>query len=156
MVVRVVVMDRSDGEGEEKVLSLSPSVRVAVVVVPLVPVVPTPDLAVSEMVVSAVVPMVGARDLGGPCPSCDNVNETFSLEFELCLEVGEDSRLGDIWLSLYSFWVVLAWTLYGWFLAVASFLVFCLEVAFSLCRFLRLANRFIQLAKGLRRAWRSG
>lgn len=57
MVVKVVVMDRSDGDGEEKVLSLSPSVRAAVAVVP------APDLAVSEMVVSAVVAMVGARDL---------------------------------------------------------------------------------------------
>lgn len=63
MVVRVVVTDRSEGDGEEKVLSLSPSVRAAVAVVPVVP---TPDLAVSEMVVSAVVPMVGARDFGGP------------------------------------------------------------------------------------------
>lgn len=60
MVVKVVVMDRRDGEGEEKVLSLSPSVRAAVAVVP------APDFAVSEMVVSAVVPMVGARDLGAP------------------------------------------------------------------------------------------
>lgn len=60
IVVRVVVIDRSDGEGEENVLSLSPSVRAAVAVVP------APDFAVSEIVVSAVVPMVGARDLGGP------------------------------------------------------------------------------------------
>lgn len=57
IVVNVVVIDRSEGAGEEKVLSLSPSVRAAVAVVP------TPDLLVSDMVVSAVVPNVGARDL---------------------------------------------------------------------------------------------
>lgn len=53
IVVRVVVNDLSDGAGEEKVLSLSPSVRATVLLVP------APDT-----VVSAVVPNVGARDFG--------------------------------------------------------------------------------------------
>lgn len=62
IVVRVVVMLRSDGAGEEKVLSLSPSVRATVLLVP------APDRPVSECVVSAVVASVGARDFGWLVP----------------------------------------------------------------------------------------
>ena len=59
IVVSVVVIERRDGAGEEKVLSLSPSVRATVLLVP------APDT-----VVSAVVPRVGARDdFGGLVPS---------------------------------------------------------------------------------------
>lgn len=54
IVVRVVVKDLNEGSREEKVLSLSPSVRAAVALVPA-----------PETVVSAVVPSVGALDLGG-------------------------------------------------------------------------------------------
>jgi len=53
-VVSVVVIDLSEGSREEKVLSLSPSVRAAVALVP------APDT-----VVPVVVPSVGARDFGG-------------------------------------------------------------------------------------------
>ena len=58
-VVSVVVIDRSDGVGDENVLFLSPSVLVAVVFVP------APEGATSDAVVSAVVARVGALDLGG-------------------------------------------------------------------------------------------
>jgi hypothetical protein len=56
-VVRVVVMERRDGAGEENVLFLSPSVRAAVALVP------APDGARSDIAVSAVVPSVAGRDL---------------------------------------------------------------------------------------------
>ena len=55
-VVKVVVMDRRDGAGDEKVLFLSPSVLGAVALVP------APEGAPSEPVVSAVVANVGALD----------------------------------------------------------------------------------------------
>lgn len=58
-VVRVVASDRTDGAGDEKVLSRPPSVRGAVWLVP------APDGAASERVVSAVVAKVGALDLLG-------------------------------------------------------------------------------------------
>lgn len=65
-VVRVVVTERRDGAGEEKVLSRSPSVRGTVVLVP------APDLLpVSEVIVSAVVARVGARDFTGLGLSCE-------------------------------------------------------------------------------------
>ena len=62
-VVRVVVMDRRDGVGEENVLLRSPSVLGAVALVP------APDGARSESAVSAVVARVGALDLACDCPS---------------------------------------------------------------------------------------
>ena len=55
MVVRVV-MERTDGAGEENVLLRSPSVRAAVALVP------APDGATSEMAVSAVVARVAGLD----------------------------------------------------------------------------------------------
>jgi hypothetical protein len=60
-VVNVVVKDRTDGAGDEKVLFLSPSVLAAVALVP------APEGAWSELVVSAVVANVGARDFVWPC-----------------------------------------------------------------------------------------
>ena len=60
IVVKVVVKLRTDAGGEENVLLWSPSVLAAV------PDVPTPDGAWSDTAVSAVVPSVGARDLGWP------------------------------------------------------------------------------------------
>lgn len=56
-VVSVVVSDLIDGAGDENVLSLSPSVRGMVMLVP------APDRPVSDMIVSAVVANVGAFDL---------------------------------------------------------------------------------------------
>lgn len=56
MVVSVVVTERSEGAGEENALLRSPSVRAAVALVP------APDGATSEWVVSAVVARVGGRD----------------------------------------------------------------------------------------------
>jgi hypothetical protein len=56
-VVRVVVMDRTDGAGDENVLSLPPSVLGAVALVP------APDGAASDSAVSACVANVGALDL---------------------------------------------------------------------------------------------
>lgn len=55
-VVRVVVMERSEGAGDENVLFRSPSVRGAVALVP------APDGAPSEIAVSAVVARVAGRD----------------------------------------------------------------------------------------------
>ena len=60
-VVRVVAIDRIDGAGDEKVLSLPPSVLV-VAVAP----VPAPEGAASERAVSACVARVGAFDLFPP------------------------------------------------------------------------------------------
>lgn len=56
-VVSVVVIDRTDGAGEENVLSLPPSVFGAVALVP------APEGAASDMAVSACVANVGALDL---------------------------------------------------------------------------------------------
>jgi hypothetical protein len=58
MVVSVV-MERTDGAGEENVLLPSPSVRGAVALVP------APEGATSDMAVSAVVASVGGRDFCG-------------------------------------------------------------------------------------------
>lgn len=51
-------MERMEGAGEENVLFRSPSVLV------VVPIVPTPEGAASDIAVSAVVANVGARDFG--------------------------------------------------------------------------------------------
>lgn len=152
MVVRVVVMDRSDGSREENVLSLSPSVRGAVALVPA-----------PETVVSAVVPSVGALDLGGFCPSCESVIETLPRESKLFLDAEEDMGAGE---GLWPFAWVLGCSVHpgdGCFDGLCfttptpSFLPFdCLELAGSLWRFLRFARRFIQFAKGRLRACLSG
>ena len=76
MVVKVVVIERTDGAGEEKVLFRSPSV-----LAPVVPV-PAPDVATSEIAVSAVVPNVGALDLG--CAEMSYETECLLCEIELC------------------------------------------------------------------------
>lgn len=147
IVVRVVVMERNEGEGDENVLSRSPSVRATVAVVP------APDFAVSEMVVSAVVPIVGARDFGRPWPSCDSVKDTFSLEVELFLEIGVDMGVNEDVCPLASpCWLERVGTEYGLFLTTPAFFTFCLDIVLSLCRFFKFARRFIQFAKGLRRA----
>ena len=83
-VVRVVAMERTDGAGDENVLSLPPSVLV-VAVAP----VPAPEGAASERAVSACVASVGAFDLFPPfwlswememeCLLCE-------CEKELCLD----------------------------------------------------------------------
>lgn len=89
IVVRVVVMLRNDGAGEENVLSLSPSVRAIVLFVPA-----------PECVVSAVVASVGARDLGGfvlfSAKSCDNVVDARWFEKEDCREWEPDSGTEDV------------------------------------------------------------
>ena len=79
IVVKVVVMDRRDGAGEEKVLSRSPSVRGMVL-----------DVPVPDTVVSAVVPNVGALDFGWLCASCERVVEFFLRESELYRDGGSD------------------------------------------------------------------
>ena len=68
-VVSVVVIDRSDGAGEENVLFRSPSVLGAVALVP------APEGAPSETAVSAVVASVGARDFCCACPSFEIATE---------------------------------------------------------------------------------
>jgi len=83
IVVRVVVIDRSDGSRDEKVLSLSPSVRGAVALVPA-----------PETVVSAVVARVGARDFAGFCPSWESVIEALSGESKLFLDAAEEIGAG--------------------------------------------------------------
>ncbi len=81
--MRVVVKERTDGAGEEKVLFLSPSVLAAVALVP------APDGAWSELVVSAVVARVGARDFG--CAgSCEIDMECLLCDMELCRDRWED------------------------------------------------------------------
>lgn len=84
------------------------------------------------------------------------MNDTFSLEVELCLEAGNETGLVAVWPFGASCWFGLAGTAYGLFLTTPFFFMFCLELVLSLCRFLRLAKRFIQLANGLRRACLSG
>jgi hypothetical protein len=86
-VVRVVAIDRIEGDGDENVLSLPPSVLV-VAVAP----VPTPEGAASDRAVSACVANVGALDLLPPvwlswemeieCLLCD-------CDTELCLDLCE-------------------------------------------------------------------
>jgi hypothetical protein len=79
-VVRVVAKERTDGAGEEKVLSLPPSVLAAVALVP------APDGAASDMIVSALVARVGALDLGWIWLSWDIETECLLWESELCRE----------------------------------------------------------------------
>lgn len=70
-MVKVVVRDRTEGAGEENVLSLPPSVFAAV------PLVPAFENAASDAAVSPFVDTVGAADfipLGGG-PSCDGGTE---------------------------------------------------------------------------------
>ena len=76
-VVNVVVMERSEGAGEEKVLLRSPSVRAAVALVP------APDGATSEMAVSAVVPSVAGRDFAGAWLSLEGEIERLLCASEL-------------------------------------------------------------------------
>jgi hypothetical protein len=77
-VVRVVVMERTDGAGEEKVLLPPPSVRGAVALVP------APEGATSDIAVSAVVARVGGRDLPGSWLSRDGENDLLLCVKELC------------------------------------------------------------------------
>lgn len=84
IVVKVVVIDLNDGSRDEKVLSLSPSVRGAVALVPA-----------PETVVSAVVPNVGALDFGGFWPSWERVIETLPRESKLFLDAAEESGTDD-------------------------------------------------------------
>ena len=80
-VVRVVVTERRDGAGEEKVLFRSPSVLAAV------PDVPAPECPVSDMAVSAVVPKVGARVLECIWLSWEIETECLLCDSELCRDL---------------------------------------------------------------------
>lgn len=84
-VVRVVVMERTDGAGEEKVLLRSPSVRAAVALVP------APDGAWSDIAVSAVVASVGGLDFCCSWLSREGDRERLLWASELCLD-----RRGEI------------------------------------------------------------
>jgi len=146
VVVRVVVMDLSDGSREENVLSRSPSVRGAVALVPA-----------PETVVSAVVPNVGALDFGGFCPSWERVIETLSRESKLFLDPGDEiGAEGPVpFAGTFSCSERTGKCFDGLFLTFpmpSFFAPDCLELAGSAWRFLRFAKRFIQFAKGRRRA----
>lgn len=145
-MVNVVVIDLRDGAGDENVLSRSPSVRGTVALVPA-----------PEIVVSAVVPRVGALDFAGSSPSCEKLIDTFCLELELCRESEDDNGMPNDWLWAISDRAVEE---YGpgvlLTIPIPSFLPDCLSPAVSLCMFLRFAKRFIQVANGLLRACRSG
>lgn len=62
-MVRVVVSDRTEGAGDEKVLPSPPPMPLELNVAPSVAVVPAFEAAVSELTVSAFVARVGAVDL---------------------------------------------------------------------------------------------
>lgn len=87
-VVRVVAIDRMDGAGDEKVLSLPPSVFVAV------PLVPAPEGAASDRAVSACVAKVGARDLLPIWLSWEI--ECLLWERELCLDLWDDKGVEEV------------------------------------------------------------
>ena len=74
MVVNVVVIDLTDGAGEENVLPSPPPTPLELTAPPAVAVVPAFECAASE-IVSGLVDKVGAADwlpiVGGCCPSCD-------------------------------------------------------------------------------------
>ena len=162
-MVSVVVRDRKDGEGEENVLFLAPSVLAAVALVAAF------DAAASDSTVSAVVESVGGRDLElvGPFAwlSCDAAGEYLLLDRELLRDLCEDSGVWkDRWPVLMA--SCLVGTQYGLFFSCPSFLLLLLmdrvlrlwvmpRVAESALEFLRLASRFIQFEKGRRRPWRS-
>lgn len=88
IVVRVVVMLRTEAGAEEKVLLWSPSVLAAVADVP------APEGAWSDVAVSAVVARVGARDFGWTAPlSWEMVAECLEMDWEreLCRDCWEES-----------------------------------------------------------------
>lgn len=84
MVVRVVVNERTDGVGEEKVEPSPPPTPFELIAPPPVKVVSAFEYAASELIVSGFVETVGAADLfptvGGWWPS---------------LEIGSDNLLWD-------------------------------------------------------------
>lgn len=77
-VVKVVANERTEGAGDEKVLSRPPSVLAAVALVP------TPEGAASDMIVSAFVARVGALDFGWISPSWEAETECLLWDSELC------------------------------------------------------------------------
>lgn len=83
-VVSVVAMLRTEGAGEENVLSRPPSVRGAVALVP------APDGASSDSAVSACVASVGALDLFPDWLSWEMDTECLLWDMELCRERWED------------------------------------------------------------------
>lgn len=84
IVVRVVVKERTDGVGDEKVLPSPPPTPFELNAPPAVTLVSAFEYPASELIVSGLVDTVGAADLfpmvGGVCPS---------------LETGRDNLLCD-------------------------------------------------------------
>lgn len=84
IVVKVVVKERTDGVGDEKVLPSPPPTPFELKAPPAVIVVSAFEYPASELIVSGFVDTVGAADLfpivGGGCPS---------------LEIGRDDLLWD-------------------------------------------------------------
>ena len=80
IVVSVVVIERTDGAGDEKVLPSPPPRPLELTARPAVAVVSVFECAVSELIVSGLVASVGAADLllaDGSCwPSCEVRNDT--------------------------------------------------------------------------------
>lgn len=153
-VVRVVVMERMEWAGEEKVLLAPPSVRAAVALVPAL------EAPASLMVVSAVVERVGGRDwVAGEWWAWSR--EATGTESRL--RAGETNPEPDMGVERSSAEARrrdICW--YGWFLAALFFFPlepiwradFLAEAAWGLMsalEFLRLASRFIQAEKGRRR-----
>lgn len=82
-----MVKDRTDGAGDEKVLSLPPSVFAAVALVPAF------ENAASDVAVSPFVETVGAADLDSFCggPSCDSVNDVLLADDTVYLALCDSS-----------------------------------------------------------------
>ena len=162
MVVSVVVRERTECVGDEKLLSLTAP--------PVVIVVPALEGAVSELSVSGLVDTVGAADLvllvGAGWPSLEAGRDSLLCDGETLLILRPD---GGVWNDKCLFPLLgigaavfdLPELGYGLFLEMLSFLDFesggCwlrllapLDVE-SEEEFFRFASRFIQLEKGLRR-----
>lgn len=94
IVVRVVVRERTDGVGDEKVLPSPPPLPLELKAPPAVTVVSAFEYAASELIVSGFVDTVGAADLlpivGGGCPSFESGSDNLLCEGETSLILRPD------------------------------------------------------------------
>lgn len=98
IVVRVVVSERTEGVGDEKVLPSPPPLLFELRAPLTVATVSAFEYAVSELMVSGFVDMVGAVDLlpmvGGGCPSFESGSENLLCDGETSLMLRPD---GGVW-----------------------------------------------------------
>lgn len=94
IVVKVVVRDRTDGAGDEKVLPSRALMPFELTVAPSVAVVPALEVAASEWTVSAFVARVGAVDLllmvGACCPSWEAGRDILLLDGDISFTLRPD------------------------------------------------------------------